>query len=257
MITSDSTKVCSKCNLELPLSEYRKQGDCRLGRRPDCKSCVKKWRRGYYSSRQEEARTYSKNYYHANRQQAIQTVKQYAARNKDRISQYHADWYAANRALLIEKKRQDYWSNRELYNQLNRKSWHKNKTKRAAYRKEYERAHPDLVRFHKMQHEARKRNAKGSCTSEQWRQKCGYHGWGCIYCGKALTPKSVTIEHRKPLSKGGSNWPANLGPCCRACNQSKNNKTEREFRLFLKRGTNQICFQKLKVVSAAARDVIA
>jgi len=31
-------------------------------------------------------------------------------------------------------------------------------------------------------------------------------------------------EHRKPLSKGGSQWAANLVPACLSCNSKKNNK---------------------------------
>ena len=38
----------------------------------------------------------------------------------------------------------------------------------------------------------------------------------CMYCG--ITMKSPTIEHIKPLSKGGTNKDENLGLACEKCN---------------------------------------
>lgn len=233
MTDADSTKVCRDCHEALPLNQFHKNAQCVDGRRPECRQCVKKYRRAYYLERQENLRSYSNDYYKNNREQVGEAVKKYASENKHKIRPRFLRWYAANRTDLLEKKRLDYWANKERYNQVNRINRQKNKARCAAYSKAYAAANPDVVRFHRLQHEVRKRNASGSCNSEQWRQKCEYHGWCCIYCRTPLTRTTVTIEHRKPLSKGGSNWPANLGPCCRPCNQSKNNKSEQEFRTHL------------------------
>ena len=48
--------------------------------------------------------------------------------------------------------------------------------------------------------------------------------WGrkCLYCKREGIP--LEIEHLKPLSKGGTNRPGNLGIACRACNQKKGNQ---------------------------------
>jgi len=32
------------------------------------------------------------------------------------------------------------------------------------------------------------------------------------------------IDHVKPISKGGSNWPANLRPACEPCNLRKSDQ---------------------------------
>lgn len=229
----DSTKVCRDCHTALPLNQFHKNAQCVDGRRPECRQCVKKYRRAYYLERQENLRDYSNDYYKNNREQVAEAAKKYAAENKHKIRPRFLRWYAANKESLLEKKRQDYRKNKEHYSRIARASREKNKAQNAAYRKAYEAANPDIIRFNRMRHEMRKRNAAGSCTSNLWRQKCEYHGWRCIYCRALLTRKTVTIEHRKPLSKGGSNWPANLGPCCRQCNQSKNKKSETEFRAYL------------------------
>jgi 5-methylcytosine-specific restriction endonuclease McrA len=47
-------------------------------------------------------------------------------------------------------------------------------------------------------------------------------------------PIVLSIEHRIPLSRGGSNWPANLAPACKTCNSSKGTKTEKEYRELLR-----------------------
>lgn len=46
----------------------------------------------------------------------------------------------------------------------------------------------------------------------------------CAYCNTRLTRRSVTRDHVVPRSKGGSNGPDNLVPCCQPCNLQKSNK---------------------------------
>lgn len=41
---------------------------------------------------------------------------------------------------------------------------------------------------------------------------------GCVDCG---TFTDLTLDHIKPLSKGGTNDPANLAVRCRPCNSAK------------------------------------
>ena len=60
----------------------------------------------------------------------------------------------------------------------------------------------------------------GSCTLEQWQDRCSLYGNCCAYCGTSLESK-VEIDHVIPVSKGGSSWPSNLVPACRSCNARK------------------------------------
>jgi len=45
-----------------------------------------------------------------------------------------------------------------------------------------------------------------------------YHGHKCKDCG---TREDLTLDHVKPMSLGGTNWPANLQVACRACNYER------------------------------------
>ena len=56
----------------------------------------------------------------------------------------------------------------------------------------------------------------------------------CIYCLSAITNEQATLEHILPLSRGGDNQQCNLAIACYHCNCVKNNKTQEEYRNYLK-----------------------
>lgn len=49
----------------------------------------------------------------------------------------------------------------------------------------------------------------------------------CFWCEKELTFETATVEHKIPLSKGGSNRNDNLTLACVKCNSQRKNKTSR------------------------------
>jgi 5-methylcytosine-specific restriction endonuclease McrA len=71
------------------------------------------------------------------------------------------------------------------------------------------------------------------------RRQCGK----CFYCQRPMTgpvgpgvtqPASMmTIDHRVPLARGGSNDADNVVLCCKKCNASKSDLTDEEYRRFL------------------------
>ncbi|WP_422388695.1 HNH endonuclease [Afipia carboxidovorans] len=64
------------------------------------------------------------------------------------------------------------------------------------------------------------------------------HGWECAYCGVPVvtityssdSDNLATIDHRIPLSRGGTWKRRNLTCACRRCNNEKGDMTEDEFR---------------------------
>lgn len=99
-----------------------------------------------------------------------------------------------------------------------RKSYHRRATRNIEY-----------FRLLNNQRRARLKGAKGSHTIIQWQQRIDYFNWQCAYCKIPLTVKTVTKDHKIPLVKGGSNWPANLVPACHRCNSGKGAKNYGEF----------------------------
>lgn len=60
----------------------------------------------------------------------------------------------------------------------------------------------------------------------------------CYYCGRPLT-KSWEIDHKRPLSKGGSNKTPNLVASCHKCNRLKADMTVGQFRQYVKNSGNE------------------
>lgn len=59
-----------------------------------------------------------------------------------------------------------------------------------------------------------------SFTPSQLKQRYGLFNDECAYCGVS---SELTIDHVKPVSKGGSHTIGNIVPCCKSCNSSKIN----------------------------------
>lgn len=67
---------------------------------------------------------------------------------------------------------------------------------------------------------ARKSSAGGFATAEQIRARVAFYGGVCAYCGGPFEH----VDHVIALSRGGSNWPANLRPACARCNLRKHTR---------------------------------
>lgn len=57
-----------------------------------------------------------------------------------------------------------------------------------------------------------------------------YSAENCYYCKKNLTEGEKTVDHKLPVSKGGTNEMNNLVICCQTCNSKKSNQTAEEYR---------------------------
>lgn len=105
---------------------------------------------------------------------------------------------------------------------LKTKEWaKKNPEKRAAIRKRWKAKNRAKVNSYQKLRFYREKNAQGSHTFEEIEEIKSVFGNKCAYC--RVTP-AETIDHVKPLSKGGTNDATNLVPACFSCNSKKGNK---------------------------------
>ena len=64
-------------------------------------------------------------------------------------------------------------------------------------------------------------------------------GWRCRYCNRKLRDgdpghgKALEIDHKRPVSRGGSNRRRNLQATCKRCNREKGDKTHKEYMRWL------------------------
>lgn len=63
-----------------------------------------------------------------------------------------------------------------------------------------------------------KQNLEGKISL---RKLAAYYGNRCQICGEKFRTEELTIEHVKPVSKGGTNDFLNVLPTCRKCNNKK------------------------------------
>lgn len=89
--------------------------------------------------------------------------------------------------------------------------------------KRWRREDPQKMAVQLARRRARKLNAEGDFTVEEFEVLCEKYGNVCLRCGHEdvlLTP-----DHVVPLSLGGNNRIANIQPLCGNCNSWKNIKT--------------------------------
>ena len=118
------TKVCSRCELEKPVTEYysdknKKDGLCTM-----CKPCKKLGNKNSYlrhrNTRLNDVKAYrkankkkiaerEKQYRKANNKKIAEREKQYRKANKEKIAEQQKKYYEVNKDKIMER----YWENRE------------------------------------------------------------------------------------------------------------------------------------------------
>ncbi len=68
---------------------------------------------------------------------------------------------------------------------------------------------------------AERSKARSLRKTRWWQQKTS--SGTCYYCGEKVGFKNLTMDHVIPLSRGGRSSKDNLVPCCKECNNKKNN----------------------------------
>jgi 5-methylcytosine-specific restriction protein A len=68
------------------------------------------------------------------------------------------------------------------------------------------------------------KNAKRK-NYKHWKKQLFENIKSCFWCNKELTLETATVEHKIPLSKGGSNRNDNITLACRECNAKRKNNT--------------------------------
>ena len=134
------------------------------------------------------------------------------SRNLDRAREAMRRWRARDRERDRAAKRADYARRSVAVRAANAR---------------YAREHPQVARTKRHRRRALLVSASGRFTTAEWIALVGLYDGKCAYCGGNGPLK---IEHRIPLSRGGTNSIDNILPACRNCNTRKHRLTDDEFR---------------------------
>lgn len=196
-------KQCTKCGEKKPATDqyfYTEWNHNKTKRKltASCKGCLKKSSNKRYHDNPEKTKEYGKTYYQNNREK------------KDRQSR---DWAINNPQgkKAIEKR---YREKHPVTCRQSNKKWLDN--------------NPLKKREYTGRRRNRKANAEGKYTAADIQLLHRSQKGRCWYCQKVLDGK-YEIEHRVPISRGGTNWPNNLCLVCRKCNRSKSDKLPHEW----------------------------
>jgi len=216
-------------------AEYYKQ--YRLKNKDKLNSYHKKWR----DDNADKLKATNRRYYLRHRQKEIERARirrekdpeyfiQYRKENSTRISESGKQWKKDNpdKARAIQKRYRKKYP--EKMNEKSKKWARENPDKIRIRHKKYRQENPDKIKAINHKYRARKKNAEGSFTREEWEAKKKEFNYKCVDCGKSETELldktgiGLTIDHIIPLSKNGTNYISNIEPRCLVCNSSKNNK---------------------------------
>lgn len=245
---SDATlKVCTKCEEELPLSEFHKHQSGKYGVRSQCKPCVKaynaenrediaEYHRRYRETHREEKAARDKAYAQKHREKIAEYQKAYRQENAETASEYQRKYREEHREALIEYGREYYKANRHKRVEYSREYYRQNRSAIAAYGREYYKANREAIDARVREYCERKpevrRHAQNNrrakirdsmvvkFSAEDLALRMSYFGNKCWMCSGPFEH----IDHVKPISKGGSHMLSNLRPACRSCNSSKSAK---------------------------------
>lgn len=211
----DEYKRCTKCGQSLPANReyYQHDRSKKDGWRSSCKKCDKPIRDVYAQIHREEIAQKTREWAKKNPEKAALRSEEYRKSHIEQFRLYRQNWVNAH--PIADKQAKRKWEAN-------------NKQKVAARGKRWRKNNPIKARAAKHRRRARELAAEGSYDKADIDILLVSQGRHCWWCGRKLGDK-FHIDHIIPLSRGGSNWPANLCISCPKCNLEKSSKTPAEF----------------------------
>ena len=234
-----STKVCTKCKVEKPISEFHKSKKYKSGIRSVCKTCraeahkanlpaIRKQRKRHYEKNKEKLCDYQKEYRKNNEELVKARKKKYREVYKEQIAYKKKTHYELNKDKIkvCVKRYSKTPSGKFAHKKANKKY---NKTPKAK----------DI--FRKSSHVRRALLKNATIEDFSPTEIFERDNYVCQLCGCKTSlryrityhPKRTTLDHIIPLSLGGDHSRMNTQCACHKCNIEKSNTgTGDQLRMF-------------------------
>lgn len=195
----DKLKRCSKCKNEFTASAefFYKKKDTVDGLRHWCKKCDLEANQKWKENNPEKNKEIQREYYRKHKEYKSVYYKKWCAGNLDRLRKYIKQWTKENAEYV--------------------------KIKSAERGKAWKKANPERAKIRSHSYKSRKLAAPGTFTAEDIQKHYQSQNGNCWWCGKPVG-ENYHIEHRIPLSRGGTNAADNICISCPECNWSKSDK---------------------------------
>lgn len=221
--TSIKTKVCSKCFIEKPTTEFYKIKDGLYGVRGDCKPCVSAKQKVYNKDNAEAIASCKKSIYDANPEEKRARNKLYYQENSEVIKVRARKHRCDNYEQTIERQRAYYQKNKELLNSKKRLYRQENKEHVKNIEREWREINKDKVREMKRRYKHKRRSAEGSLTMGIADRLYAIQKGKCVCCGVSIKD-GYHMDHIMPLALGGTNTDNNIQLLSPSCNNKKSAK---------------------------------
>lgn len=201
--------------------------------------------RARYHEKKEEIKKKSRDRYYANREEILRRDKLYREKNREKFKGRSQEWAKKNpekrRAICkryYEKKlREDpEWANKRA-----RKYYYRDVEKSREKLREYRKSRVAWCRLQKYKRRERcgSRQVDKQHLNKEFdgliQSKLEGQGGKCVYCGRDIRD-NFSIDHIKPLSRGGSNEIDNMDLVCMTCNTRKSTREKEYFLKLIKEG---------------------
>lgn len=152
--------------------------------------------------------------------------------NHEKLTEYNKHRREVDAERINAAKKRYLENNPERRKQSQRDYYYNNPEKVKESATKYRLKNMDRRRATFSRYQARKYGLPADLTVTQWHQILKEYDQACAYCGV----KSVKLEkdHIIPVTRGGGFTASNIVPACRSCNASKRDKTDSEFKEYLK-----------------------